>query len=174
MSFRQRKMSASFGEEPSVYKVLVYNQLTPEEVSKANIDITKVSFWDVSASIPGNTAGDDPHISVYWYGPRVASEHGSVIYTKSHKLDPRFTDPIKSVIASKVGGTQTIKDHETAFKDFSMKINYASIADLARAIEQAGKLNCECTLEYEMISKEEKSSSALPKTKILGEKALEK
>ena len=60
-------MSSPFGVEPQVYKVLVYNQLTPDEVVKTNIDVKKLTFWDVTASNPGKSAVDDPHISVYWY-----------------------------------------------------------------------------------------------------------
>ncbi len=157
-----------------MYKVLVYNQLSPDEVSKTNIDIKKVSFWDISASIPGNTSVDDPHVSVYWYGPNVSAEKGLIIHMKGHKLDRKYTDPIAQIVAAKVGGTPTTKDTETEFKNFTMKINYASLADLANEIQKAGKLNSECTLEFEMISKQEKALSTLPKTKILGEKPLEK
>ena len=167
-------MASHLGEEPDMFKVLVYNLLSPDEVAKANFDIKKVSFWDISASVPGKTAVDDPHISVYWYGPNVSTEKGSTIHLKSHKLDPKFTDPIKAIVAVKVGGTASSKDSETEFKNFTMKINYASLADLANEIQKAGKLNCDCTLEYEMISKEEKAQSTLSKTKILGEKPLEK
>ncbi len=167
-------MSSNLGVEPDMYKVLVYNQLTPDEVAKANIDIKKVSFWDVSAGVPGSTSVDDPHISVYWYGPHVSAEKGSVIHMKGHKLDRKYSDPITKIVAMKVGGTATTKDSETEFKNFTMKINYATLADLAREIQKAGNLNCECTLEYEMISKEDKANCTLPKTKILGEKPLEK
>jgi hypothetical protein len=167
-------MASHFGEEPDTYKVLVYNQLSPEEVSKANIDIRKVSFWDISASMPGKTAVDDPHISIYWYGPNVSSEKGLIIHLKGHKLDSKFTDPIREIVAARVGGTATTKDAETEFKNFTMKINYASIGALAQEIEKAGKVKCDCSVEYEMVSKEEKAQSTLPKTKILGEKPLEK
>lgn len=168
------EMASHFGEEPDTYKVLVYNHLSPEEVSKANIDIKKVSFWDVTASMPGKTAVDDPHISVYWYGPHVSAENGLVVHLKGHKLDTKFTDPIKDVVASRVGGTATTKDAETEFKNFTMKINYAAISSLAEEIQKAGSLKCDCTLEYEMVSKEEKAQSTIPKLKILGEKPLEK
>ena len=167
-------MASHFGEEPDTYKVLVYNHLSPEEVSKANIDIKKVSFWDITASMPGKTAVDDPHISVYWYGPNVSSEKGLVVYLKGHKLDKKFTDPIRDVVARTVGGTATTKDAETEFKNFTMKINYAAISSLAEAIQKSGSLKCDCTLEYEMVSKEEKEQSTIPKLKILGEKPLEK
>lgn len=167
-------MASHLGQEPDMYKVLVYNQLTPEEVAKTNLDIRKVTFWDVSASIPGSTAVDDPHLSVYWYGPNVSAEKGLIIHLKGHKLDTKYIEPISQVVAAKVGGTATTKGSETEFKNFTMKINYASIADLAKEIQKAGKLNSECTLEFEMISKEEKAQLTLPKTKLLGEKPLEK
>ena len=167
-------MSASFGVEPEAYRVLVYNQLTPEEVIKANIDVRKVSFWEVTASIPGSSAVDSPHISVYWYGPGVSTEKGRIIHMKSLKLDPKYADPIKSVVTGKVGGTPTEKESGIEFRDFTMKINYSSIAALARSIQEAAKISCEATLEYEMVTKEEKTNSALPKNKILGEKPLEK
>ncbi len=168
-------LSSSFGEEPSTYKVLVYNQLTPDEVSKANIDVRKVSFWDITASLPGKTAVDAPHISIYWYGPSASEvEKGKIIHLKSTKLDSKLTEPIKSVVTAKVGGTLSEKEGGLEFKNYTMKISYASISDLARSIEKAGGVSCECTLEYEMVSKEEKSSCPFPKTKILGEKALEK
>lgn len=163
-----------FGEEPNAYKVLVYNQLSPDEVERANIDIKKVTFWDVTASMPGKTAVDDPHLSVYWYGPNVSAEKGLVIHMKSHKLESKFTDSIRSIVATRVGGTATTKDAESEFKDFTMKISYSSIADLAREIEKVGNLSCDCSLEYEMVSKEEKAQSTIPKTKVLGEKPLEK
>ncbi|MHB8568049.1 MAG: hypothetical protein ACYC7D_11690 [Nitrososphaerales archaeon] len=167
-------MASTFGVEPEKYKVFVYNQLTPDEVAKANIDVRKVTFWDITASVPGATAVDAPHISVYWYGPNVSTEKGLIIHLKGWKLDPKYTTPIKNVVASKVGGTASDKEGGVEFKDFTMKINYASIADLAKSMEQAGKLACELSLEYEMISKEERANSTLPKTKILGEKAVEK
>ena len=167
-------MSSPFGVEPQVYKVLVYNQLTPDEVAKTNIDVKKLSFWDVSASLPGKTAVDDPHISVYWYGPDVSAEKGFIIHLKPQKLDEKFVAPIRTVVEKIVGGAISTKDNGTEFKNFTMKISYAAIADLARAIQNAAKLNCECTLEFEMVTKEEKAALTLPKTKILGEKALEK
>ena len=85
---------------------------------------------------------------------------------KGHKLNRKYTDPIAQIVSAKVGGTQTTKDVETEFKNFTMKINYVSLADLANEIQKAGKLNSECTLEFEMISKEEKAQSTLPKLKI--------
>ena len=168
------QLSAPFGVEPSVYKVLVYNQLTPEEVSKSNIDVKKLTFWDITASVPGKTAVDDPHISVYWYGPGVSTEKGTIIHIKGHKLDPKFTEPIQNVVASIVGGTVSTREGGVELKDFTMKINYDAIANLASEIQKAGKLTCECSLEFEMVTKEEKANSTIPKTKILGEKAVEK
>ncbi len=168
------KLSAPFGVEPSVYKVLVYNQLTPEEVAKASIDVKKLTFWDISAGIPGQSAVDDPHVSVYWYGPDVSSEGGSIIHVKSHRLDSKYTEPIENVVTSRVGGSASTREGGLEIKNFTMKIDYASIADLARAIQVAGRLVCECSLEYEMVTKEEKAASTIPKTKILGEKAVEK
>jgi len=164
----------SLGIEPEAYRVLVYNQLTPEEVEKANIDVKKVTYWEVTASIPGSSAVDSPHISVYWYGPNVSSEKGKIVHMKSLKLDPKYADPIKSAMAQKIGGTATEKEGGTEFKDFTLKINYLSISALARSMQQTGKIFCEVALEYEMVSKEEKAKSTLPKTKILGEKPLEK
>jgi hypothetical protein len=167
-------LATPFGEEPQVYKVLVYNQLTPDEVSKTNIDIKKLTFWDVTASMPGKSSVDDPHISVYWYGPNVSSEKGFVIHLKGHKLDEKFTEPIRSVVEKIVGGETSSREMGTEFKNFTMKINYDSITNLAKQIQTAGRLNSECSLEFEMVSKEEKAGSTLPKTKILGEKALER
>ncbi|MCL5068534.1 MAG: hypothetical protein M1368_09325 [Thaumarchaeota archaeon] len=167
-------MSTPFGVDPSVYKVLVYNQLTPDEVAKANIDVKKLTFWDISASVPGKTAVDDPHISVYWYGPEVSSEKGSIIHIKGHKLDAKFTEPIQNVVASRVGGTVSSREGGVELKNFTMKIDYETIANLAREIQKAGRLTCECSLEFELITKEEKAASTVPKTKILGEKAVEK
>ncbi|MHB1869088.1 MAG: hypothetical protein ACYCPP_09115 [Nitrososphaerales archaeon] len=34
-------MASHLGVEPDMYKVLVYNQLSPDEVAKANLDIKK-------------------------------------------------------------------------------------------------------------------------------------
>ena len=167
-------MSSPFGVEPQIYKVLVYNQLTPEEVLKTNIDVKKLTFWDVSASLPGQTSVDDPHISVYWYGPNVSAEKGFIVHMKPHKLDEKFVAPIRSVVEKIVGGSVSSKENGSEFKDFTMKISYTTIADLAKSIQGAAKLNCECSLEFEMVTKEEKANSTLPKTKILGEKALEK
>jgi len=167
-------MSASFGVEPEAYRALVYNQLSPEEVLKASIDVKKVSYWEVTASIPGSSAVDSPHISVYWYGPNVSIERGRIVHMKSLKLDPKYADPIKSVMIGKIGGTPAEKEGGVEFKDFTMKISYASIAALAKSMQEAGRVACEVTLEYEMVTKEEKANSNLPKTKILGEKPLEK
>ena len=167
-------MATPFGEEPSIYKVLVYNQLTADEVAKSNIDIKKLSFWDITAGVPGKTAVDDPHISVFWYGPGVSSEGGFIVHMKSHKLEERYAEPIKNVVAEIVGGSVSERENGSEFKNFTMKIGYAHLADLASAIQKAGHLEASCALEYEMVSKEEKAGSTLPKTKILGEKALEK
>lgn len=167
-------MASPFGVEPEIYKVLVYNQLTPDEVSKTNIDIKKLTFWDITAAMPGKSAVDDPHISIYWYGPTVSSEKGFVIHMKGHKLEDKFTEPIRAVVEKMVGGTVSSREMGTEFKNFTMKINYDSIADLAKSIQTAGRLSSECSLEFEMVTKEEKAASTLPKTKILGEKALEK
>jgi hypothetical protein len=167
-------LSSPFGEEPQIYKVLVYNQLTPDEVSKTNIDIKKMTFWDITASLPGKSSVDDPHISVYWYGPTVSSEKGFVIHMKGHKLDEKFTGPIKEVVEKIVGGEASSREMGTEFKNFTMKINYDAITNLAKSIQAAGRLASECSLEFEMVTKEEKATSTLPKTKILGEKALEK
>ena len=167
-------MSSPFGEEPQMFKVLVYNQLTPDEVAKTNIDIKKLTFWDITSSLPGKSSVDDPHISVYWYGPNVSSEKGFIIHLKGHKLDEKFTAPIREVVEKFVGGTISSRENGTEFKDFTMKIGYESITSLAKSIQSAGRLASECSLEFEMVTKEEKASSTLPKTKILGEKALEK
>jgi len=167
-------LSTPFGVEPQVYKVLVYNQLTPDEVSKTNIDIKKLTFWDITAGMPGKTSVDDPHVSVYWYGPTVSSEKGFVIHMKGHKLEEKFTEPIRAMVERTVGGEVSSREMGTEFKNYTIKINYNSIADLAKSIQSAGRLASECTLEFEMVTKEEKSASTLPKTKILGEKALEK
>ena len=133
-------MSTPFGEEPQIYKVLVYNQLTPDEVSKTNIDIKKLTFWDISAGIPGSTSVDDPHISVYWYGPEVSAEKGFIIHLRAHKLDEKFTEPIRAVVEKIVGGTISSKEMGTEFKNFTMKIGYQSITNLAKSIQTAGKL----------------------------------
>lgn len=167
-------LGTPFGVEPEVYKVLVYNQLTPDEVLKTSIEIKKLTFWDITAALPGQTSVDDPHISVYWYGPTVSSEKGFVIHLKGHKLDEKFTEPIRAIVEKTVGGTVSYRDMGTEFRNFTMKINYGSISDLAKSIQSAGRLASECTLEFEMVTKEEKAASTLPKTKILGEKVLEK
>jgi len=171
---RACKLSSPFGEEPKIYKVLVYNQLTPDEVLKTNLDIKKLTFWDITSGVPGKSSVDDPHISVYWYGPTVSAEKGFVIHLKGHKLEEKFTEPIRGVVEKMVGGTSSAREMGTEFKNFTMKINYESIANLAKAVQSAGRLVSECSLEFEMVTKEEKAASTLPKTKILGEKALEK
>jgi len=167
-------MASPFGEEPQIYKVLVYNQLSPEEVSRTNIDIRKLTFWDITASLPGKSSVDDPHISVYWYGPSVSSEKGFIIHLKGHKLDEKLTEPIRATVEKIVGGTPSSREMGTEFKNFTMKIAYDSISNLAKSIQSAGRLASECSLEFEMVTKEEKAGSTLPKIKILGEKALEK
>ena len=73
-----------------------------------------------------------------------------------------------------VGGTASPREMGTEFKNFTMKISYDAITNLAKSIQAAGRLASECSLEFEMLTKEEKAASTLPKTKILGEKALEK
>jgi hypothetical protein len=166
-------MSLGLGVEPNRYKMISYNQLTAQEVEKTNYPIQKLNFWDITASVPGKSAVDAPHITVYWYGPEVSSDRGHIIRLKSIKLEDKYSDPIKELVASKVGGTMSSKEGGTEFKDFSMKISYGSIAELARSMEQAGKLACEVTLEFAMVTKEERSAATLPKTKILGEKPLQ-
>lgn len=124
--------------------------------------------------MPGRSSVDDPHVSVYWYGPKVSAEKGFVIHMKGHKLDEKYTEPIRGIVEKIVGGTVSARENDSEFKGFTMKISYATIADLAKSIQSVGKLASECSLEFEMVTKEEKASSNLPKTKILGEKALEK
>jgi hypothetical protein len=164
----------SLGVEPDAYRVLVYNQLSPDEVAKTNIDVRKVSFWDITASLPGASAVDAPHISVYWYGPGVSKEGGRIIHVKSLKLPQKYTEPISTLIETKVGGIPSEREGGIELKDFTMKISYANIADLAKSMQEVAKVACEVTLQFEMVKKEERASSTLPKTKILGEKPLEK
>ncbi len=166
--------AAKLGEEPDIFKILVYNQLTSDEVAKASLPIDKLIYWDITASLRGKTAVDAPHVTVYWYGPHVSSEKGTVVHMKSVKIDPKFTESIREVVESKVGGTASVKENGVEFKDFIMKISYNELADLARTIGEKGNLSCEISLEYGKVTKEEKHSSSFPKTKILGEKALEK
>jgi hypothetical protein len=166
-------MSLGLGVEPNKYKMIAYNQLTPEEVTKTNYPIQKLIFWDVTASLPGKSASESPHVTVYWYGPNVSSDKGFVIRMKSVKIDSKYTDPIREIVTTKVGGEISTKEGGTEFKNFTMKISYASIADLARAIEKSGKLSTETTLEFGMITKEERAQATLSKTKILGEKPLQ-
>jgi hypothetical protein len=104
----------------------------------------------------------------------VSAEKGFIVHMKPHKLDEKFVAPIRSVVEKIVGGNVSSKENGSEFKDFTMKISYATISDLAKSIQGAAKLNCECSLEFEMVTKEEKAASTLSKTKILGEKALEK
>ncbi len=153
--------------------MISYNQLSAEEVASTNYQIQKLIFWDITASVPGKTAVDSPHITVYWYGPNVSSDKGKIIRLKSHKLDPKYTEPIKEIVSKRVGGSTSMKEGATEFKDFTIKISYSSIADLSREIEKAGRLACETTLEFGMVTKEERAGSTLPKTKILGEKPLQ-
>ncbi len=166
-------MSLGLGVEPNKYKMISYNQLTPDEVQKVNYPIEKLVFWDVTASLPGKSASEAPHISVYWYGPKVSSDKGFVIRMKSVKLEPKYVDPIGLIVASKVGGTASTKEGATEYRNFTMKISYSTIADLARLIEKSGKLATEVTLEFGMVTKEEKAASTISKTKILGEKPLQ-
>jgi hypothetical protein len=166
-------LSLGLGVEPNTYKILSYNQLTPEEASKTNYPIQKLIFWDITASMQGQTAVDAPHVTVYWYGPKVSSERGKIVHFKSIKIDPKFTEPIAQVIAAKVGGTASEKEGGIEYKDFEMKISYDSIASLAKDVERIGKLAAEITLEFGLITKEERAASTLPKNKILGEKAVQ-
>jgi hypothetical protein len=166
-------LSLGLGVEPNKYKMISYNQLTPDEVQNANYPIEKLIFWDITSSLPGKSTTDAPHTTVFWYGPNVSSDKGFVIRMKSIKIDPKFTEPIHQIVTSRVGGETSEKEGGTEFKNFTMKISYKSIADLARAISATGKLTTETTLEFGMVTKEEKISSTLPKTKILGEKPLQ-
>jgi hypothetical protein len=166
-------MSLGLGVEPNKYKMISYNQLTPEEVLKTNYPIEKLIFWDVTSSLPGKSTTDAPHITVYWYGPHVSSDKGYVIRLKNIKIDPKFTEPVAKVVTSKVGGEAIQKEGATEFRNFTMKISYKAIADLANTIAATGKLSTETTLEFGMVTKEEKAASTLPKTKILGEKPLQ-
>lgn len=166
-------MSLGLGVEPNRYKMISYNQLTPDEVLKTNYPLQKLIFWDITSSLPGKSTTDAPHITVYWYGPNVSSDKGFVIRMKSTKIDPKYTEPIAQVITTKVGGEVSQKEGATEFRNFTMKLSYKSIADLANSIATAGKLTTETTLEFAMVTKEEKASSTLPKTKILGEKPLQ-
>ncbi len=166
-------LSLGLGVEPNRYKMISYNQLTPEEVLKTNYPIEKLIFWDITSSLPGKSPTDAPHITVYWYGPNVSSDRGFVIRMKSIKIDPKFTEPIQKIVMSKVGGEVSQKEGATEFKNFTMKISYWSIADLANEIARAGKLFTETTLEFGLVTKQEKNASTLPKSKILGEKALQ-
>ena len=92
---------------------------------------------------------------------------------KSVKLDPKYVEPIGQIVGSMVGGTSSIKEGATEYRNFTMKISYSAIADLARSIEKSGKLATEITLEFGMVTKEEKTASTISKTKILGEKPLQ-
>lgn len=166
-------MSLGLGVEPNNYKMISYNQLTSAEVEKTNYSIQKLTFWDITASVPGKSAVDAPHITVYWYGPNISSDHGRVIRLKSIKLDEKYSAPIRDLITAKVGGTVSTKEGGTEFKDFTIKISYNAIAELAKEMERAGRLACEITLEFGMVTKEEKAAATLPKTKILGEKPLQ-
>lgn len=161
------------GTEPKRYKIISYNQLSPEEVLESNYPIEKLVFWDVTASLPGKSASESPHLSVYWYGPRVSSDKGFVVRMKSVKLDDKYVDPIRAVVASAVGGEQSTKEGALEFKNFTMKISYTSIANLARNIEKVGRLATETTLEFGMVTKEERENATIPKTKVLGEKPIQ-
>jgi hypothetical protein len=168
-----RVMSLGLGVEPNTYKMISYNQLTPDEVAKTNYPIRKLIYWDITASIHGKTAVDAPHVTVYWYGPTVSSEKGTIIHFKSVKIDPKFTESIREVVASNVGGSVSEREGGFEYKDYAMKISYDSIASLAREMERVGKLACEVTLEFGLITKEERLAATLPKTKVLGEKAVQ-
>jgi hypothetical protein len=166
-------LSLGLGVEPNRYKVISYNQLTPDEVVRANYPIEKLIFWDITASLPGKSASEAPHISVYWYGPRVSSDKGFVVRMKSVKLEPKYVDPIRELVTSKVGGEVSDKEGGTEMRNFTMKVSYSSIADLAKSIEKTVKLAAEITLEFGLVTKEERASATLSKTKILGEKPLQ-
>ncbi|GEM_PF-1937231 len=170
-----RKLSLKLGEEPEIYKILVYNQLTPEEVEKSNLPIEKLIYWDITASLPGQSPTEAPHVTIYWYGPNVSiTEKGKIVHLKSVKVDSKFTEKIKEIVASKVGGEISEKEHGFEFKDFSMQLSYDAISDLARSIRSLGNMAVELSLEFGKVTKEEKNRSSFPKTKILGERALEK
>jgi hypothetical protein len=166
-------LSLGLGVEPKRYKIISYNQLSPDDVVKTNYPIEKLVFWDISASLPGKSASEAPHLSVYWYGPRVSSDKGFVVRMKSIKLDEKYVAPIRSIVSTTVGGEESNKEGAVEFKNFTMKISYSSLANLARAIEKAARLATETTLEFGMVTKEEKENSSIPKTKILGEKPLQ-
>ena len=166
-------MSLGLGVEPNTYKIISYNQLTPDEVMKTNYPLQKLIFWDITASMPGKTAVDAPHVMVYWYGPTISSEKGTVVHFKSVKIDPKFTESIRQVVTSRVGGSASEREGGIEYKDYTMKISYESIASLAKEIEKVGKLACEMTLEFGLVTREEKAVSTLPKTKVLGEKAVQ-
>ncbi|MGI0080763.1 MAG: hypothetical protein ACRECH_14220 [Nitrososphaerales archaeon] len=166
-------MSLGLGVEPNTYKIISYNQLTPDEVLKTNYPIRKLIFWDITASVPGKSAVDAPHVTVYWYGPNVSAEKGRIVHFKSIKIDPKFTESIRVAVARVVGGSSSEKEGGVEYKDFTMKINYEAIASLAKELERVGKLACEVTLEFGLVTKEEKAASTLPKTKVLGEKAVQ-
>jgi hypothetical protein len=166
-------LSLGLGVEPKKYKVISYNQLTPDEVAKTNYEIRKLIFWEIMTSVPGETAVDAPHITTYWYGPTISSEGGRIIHMKSTKFDPEYTEKILSLLKQRVGGTVSHKEGGEEFKDFTMKISYESISNLAKEMERVGKLACELSLEFGLIAKEERASSTLPKSKVLGEKPLE-
>lgn len=166
-------MSLGLGVEPKRYKIISYNQLSPEEVTKSNYPIEKLVFWDVTASIPGKSASEAPHISVYWYGPKISSDKGFIVRMKSVKLDQKYVESVRAVVSEMVGGEEGSKEGATEFKNFTMKITYASIAKLAVAMEKATRLATETTLEFGMVTKEEKEGSTISKTKILGEKPIQ-
>ena len=166
-------MSLGLGVEPKTYKVISYNQLTADEVIKTNYPIQKLIFWDITASMPGKTALDAPHVSVFWYGPTISSELGKIVRFKGVKIEQKYIEEIQQTIAARVGGEASEKEGGIQYKDFTMKISYQTIADLAREIEKVGKLATEITLEFGMITKEEKAACTIPKTKVLGEKPLQ-
>jgi len=168
------KMSLGLGIEPKKYKIISYNQLTPDEVLKSNYPIQKLIFWDITVAMQGKSATDAPHVTVYWYGPVASSlEGGKIIHFKSIKLDPKYTESIREMVAANVGGTASEKEGGVEFRDFRMKISYESIADLAKQMEKLGKLSSEISLEFGSVTREEKAAATLPKTKILGEKPLQ-
>ncbi len=161
------------GVEPNRYKIISYNQLTPDEVLKTNYPIEKLIFWDITASMPGKSAVDAPHVTVYWYGPNVSAEKGRIVHFKSIKIDPKFTASVREVVTRVVGGSASEKEGGIEYKDYVMKISYEAISSLAKELERAGGLACEVTLEFGLVTKEERAASTLPKTKVLGEKPVQ-
>jgi hypothetical protein len=162
---------STLSRPPEILKVLVYSTLTTEEVTKCNLPIEKLIFFDITGSLPGTMPVESPHVSVYWYGPNVSSEQGRSILFKSTKIEPQHTKALKNVIHSKVGGDFQDKEDKATFVNFTMPVTYQSIADLGNAIAKAAKISVELVLEFENITRKEKDESTLPKNRILGEKS---